>query len=132
MNSIAEVQKEIISEFSECTDWQERYQLLIEMGDQLGSISDSEKTIERLVPGCQSRVWIVSEEKDGKINFQADSDSAITRGMIALLIRVFSGRTRDEIKSASLEFLKEIGLDKHLSMSRRNGLYSMVSILRNS
>lgn len=63
MSSIAEVQKEIISEFSECTDWQERYQLLIEMGDQLGSISDSEKTMERLVPGCQSRVWIISEEK---------------------------------------------------------------------
>ncbi|ABJ76936.1 Fe-S metabolism associated domain protein [Leptospira borgpetersenii serovar Hardjo-bovis str. Sponselee] len=132
MSSIAEVQKEIVSEFSECTDWQERYQLLIEMGDELGSLPDSVKTSERLVPGCQSRVWIVAEEKDGKIEFQADSDSAITRGMIALLIRVFSGRTREEIKSTSLEFLKEIGLDKHLSMSRRNGLYSMVNILRNS
>ncbi|RHX80833.1 Fe-S metabolism protein SufE [Leptospira yasudae] len=132
MSSVAEVQKEIVSEFSECTDWQERYQLLIEMGDELGSLPDEAKTSERLVPGCQSRVWIVSEEKDGKIEFQADSDSAITRGMIALLIRVFSGRTREEIKTASLEFLKEIGLDKHLSMSRRNGLYSMVNILRNS
>lgn len=89
MSSITEVQKEIVSEFSECTDWQERYQLLIEMGDELGSLPDSVKTSERLVPGCQSRVWIVAEEKDGKIEFQADSDSAITRGMIALLIRVF-------------------------------------------
>ncbi|AOP33234.1 Fe-S metabolism protein SufE [Leptospira tipperaryensis] len=132
MSSIEEVQREIVSEFSECTDWQERYQLLIEMGDELGAIPDSLKTQERLVPGCQSRVWIVSEETNGKVVFQADSDSAITRGMIALLIRVFSGKTREEIKNASLEFLKEIGLDKHLSMSRRNGLYSMVNILRNS
>ncbi|XDD51912.1 SufE family protein [Leptospira sp. WS92.C1] len=132
MGVIEEIQREIISEFSECTDWQERYQLLIEMGDELRPIPDFFKTEERLVPGCQSRVWIIPEEKEGMIQFQADSDSAITRGMIALLIRVFSGRTREEIKNASLEFLKEIGLDKHLSISRRNGLYSMVNILRNS
>ncbi|TGK00165.1 SufE family protein [Leptospira langatensis] len=130
MPSLEEAQKEIIEEFSEAADWEERYQMLIEIGDELPPLSSNLKTEDRLVPGCQSRVWVVPEEKEGKLFIQADSDSAITKGMIALLLRVFSGRTRDEIRSASLDFLKEIGLDKHLSMSRRNGLYSMVNKIR--
>lgn len=130
MPSLEEAQKEIIAEFSEAADWEERYQMLIEIGDELPVLSPELKTEDRLVPGCQSRVWVVPEDKDGKLYIQADSDSAITKGMIALLLRVFSGRSREEIKSASLEFLKEIGLDKHLSMSRRNGLYSMVNKIR--
>ncbi|TGK04922.1 SufE family protein [Leptospira semungkisensis] len=130
MSSLEDAQKEIIEEFSEAADWEERYQMLIEIGDELPPLSSELKTEDRLVPGCQSRVWVVPEEKEGKLFIQADSDSAITKGMIALLLRVFSGRTREEISSASLDFLKEIGLDKHLSMSRRNGLYSMVNKIR--
>ncbi|GBF38298.1 SufE family protein [Leptospira johnsonii] len=130
MPTLEEAQKEIIAEFSEAADWEERYQMLIEIGDELPVLPPELKTEDRLVPGCQSRVWVVPEEKEGKLFIQADSDSAITKGMIALLLRVFSGRTREEIKLASLEFLKEIGLDKHLSMSRRNGLYSMVNKIR--
>ncbi|MEI1278758.1 SufE family protein [Leptospira venezuelensis] len=130
MPTLEEAQKEIIAEFSEAADWEERYQMLIEIGDELPVLAPELKTEDRLVPGCQSRVWVVPEEKEGKLFIQADSDSAITKGMIALLLRVFSGRTKEEIKSASLEFLKEIGLDKHLSMSRRNGLYSMVNRIR--
>ncbi len=130
MSSLQEAQEEIVQEFSEALDWEERYQLLIEIGDTLPPLSPELKTEARLVPGCQSRVWVIPEEKDGKLFIKADSDSAITKGMIALLLRVFSGRTRDEIQSASLEFLKEIGLDKHLSMSRRNGLYSMVNQIK--
>ncbi|PJZ77322.1 SufE family protein [Leptospira neocaledonica] len=130
MPTLEEAQKEIIAEFSEAADWEERYQMLIEIGDELPVLAPELKTEDRLVPGCQSRVWVVPEEKEGKLFIQADSDSAITKGMIALLLRVFSGRTKEEIKLASLEFLKEIGLDKHLSMSRRNGLYSMVNKIR--
>ncbi|EQA45048.1 Fe-S metabolism associated domain protein [Leptospira broomii serovar Hurstbridge str. 5399] len=131
MSNLEETQQEIIKEFSECLDWEERYQLLIEIGDTLAPLPQEQHTEDKLVPGCQSRVWIVSQEKDNKLFFSADSDSAITKGMIALLLRVFSGRTREEIRSASLDFLKEIGLDKHLSMSRRNGLYSMVNRIKN-
>ncbi|EPG68264.1 SufE family protein [Leptospira wolffii] len=130
MSSLKEAQEEIVQEFSEASDWEERYQMLIEIGDTLPPLSPELKTEDRLVPGCQSRVWVVPEEKEGRLFIQADSDSAITKGMIALLLRVFSGRTRDEIRDASLEFLKEIGLDKHLSMSRRNGLYSMVNKIK--
>lgn len=130
MPSLKEAQDEIVEEFSEASDWEERYQMLIEIGDTLPVLSPEWKTEDRLVPGCQSRVWVVPEEKEGKLFFQADSDSAITKGMIALLLRVFSGRTREEIRNASLDFLKEIGLDKHLSMSRRNGLYSMVNKIK--
>lgn len=130
MPTLEEAQKEIIAEFSEASDWEERYQMLIEIGDTLPPLSPELKTEDRLVPGCQSRVWVVPEEKEGRLFIQADSDSAITKGMIALLLKVFSGRTRDEIRDASLEFLKEIGLDKHLSMSRRNGLYSMVNKIK--
>ncbi|PJZ65293.1 Fe-S metabolism protein SufE [Leptospira wolffii] len=130
MSSLKEAQEEIVQEFSEASDWEERYQMLIEIGDTLPPLSPELKTEDRLVPGCQSRVWVVPEEKEGRLFIQADSDSAITKGMIALLLKVFSGRTRDEIRDASLEFLKEIGLDKHLSMSRRNGLYSMVNKIK--
>ncbi|PJZ69594.1 Fe-S metabolism protein SufE [Leptospira perolatii] len=130
MRTLEETQKEIVQEFAECSDWEERYQLLIEIGDSLDPIPDSWKSEDRLVPGCQSKVWLVPEEKEGILVLHADSDSAITKGMIALLLRVFSGRTRQEIASASLDFLKDIGLDKHLSMSRRNGLYSMVNRIK--
>lgn len=130
MPSLEETQEEIVKEFSECSDWEERYGLLIEIGDTLPSFPEGKKSEDLLVPGCQSRVWVLPEEKEGKLFFSADSDSAITKGMIALLLRVFSGRTRAEIRNASLDFLKEIGLDKHLSMSRRNGLYSMVNRIK--
>jgi cysteine desulfuration protein SufE len=130
MKSILETQKEIIEEFSEFDNWQDRYQYLIEMGDALKPFPEEQKLSENLVPGCQSRVWLIANKKEDSVEFLADSDSSITKGMIALLVRVFSGQKKEEIQNADLNFLKEIGLDKHLSISRRNGLYSMVEKLR--
>ena len=130
MKSILETQKEIVDEFSEFDNWQDRYQYLIEMGDALKPFPEDQKLSENLVPGCQSRVWLIANKKEDSLEFFADSDSSITKGMIALLVRVFSGQKKEEIQNADLNFLKEIGLDKHLSISRRNGLYSMVEKLR--
>jgi cysteine desulfuration protein SufE len=131
MKPIDEIKKEIISEFEEFSDWQEKYQYLIELGEDLEEFPEDGKLKENLVPGCQSRVWLLKELNQETVKFKADSDSSITKGMIALLVRVFSGQTKDIIKNTDLEFLKQIGLDKHLSISRRNGLYSMVEKIRN-
>ncbi len=131
MKSIEEIKKEIVQEFEEFTDWQEKYQYLIELGDELNQFPEEGKVKENLVPGCQSRVWLLKDVGVETVNFQADSDSSITKGMIALLVKVFSGQKKQEIQNTDLEFLKQIGLDKHLSISRRNGLYSMVEKIRN-
>lgn len=130
MQSIQEKQKEIIAEFSEFEDWQERFQYLIELGDDLPPYPEQYRQKEKLVPGCQSRVWIHSDFQDGKIIFLADSDTALTKGLIAILVHVFSNHTPAEISSASFEFLETIGLQKFLSISRRNGLHSMIQILQ--
>lgn len=130
MKSIEEIKKEIVQEFEEFSDWQEKYQYLIELGDELDEFPEEGKVKENLVPGCQSRVWLLKDINVDTVNFKADSDSSITKGMIALLVRVFSGQKKDEIQNTDLEFLKQIGLDKHLSISRRNGLYSMVEKIR--
>ncbi|EOQ89671.1 Fe-S metabolism associated domain protein [Leptospira yanagawae serovar Saopaulo str. Sao Paulo = ATCC 700523] len=128
--NIEEIQKEIIAEFSELTDWEEKFQYLIELGEGLPSFPDEKRTEEYLVPGCQSRVWVAPKLKEGKLEFDADSDTALTKGLIAILIRVFSGQSPEDIANASLSFIEEVGLSKFLSISRRNGLFSMVQKLK--
>ena len=130
MKSIQEKQGEIIEEFADFEDWQERFQYLIELGDSLQEFPEEHRKKENLVPGCQSRVWVHSEAKDNSLFFYADSDTALTKGLIAILIHVFSGQPPEEIVDASLEFLEKIGLQKFLSISRRNGLHSMIQILK--
>ncbi|MDF3819482.1 SufE family protein [Leptospira sp. 96542] len=128
--SIAEIQKEIIADFSDLNDWEEKFQYLIEIGEALPPYPEDKRTAEHLVPGCQSKVWVAPKVDDGVLNFYADSDTALTKGLIAILIRVFSGQKPEDIAKASMEFLNTLGLSKFLSISRRNGLSSMVQILK--
>lgn len=122
-----EVQQQIIEEFSAYDDWLDKYNLLIEMGKDTPVIDTRYKTNNHLINGCQSRVWLHAELRDdGKVYFTADSDAVITKGMVNLLIRVFSGRTPDEILNTDLHFIDAIGLTEHLSPTRSNGLVSMI------
>ncbi len=130
MKSIQEIQNQIISEFSELTDWEEKFQYLIELGEELPEYPEEKRSDAYIVPGCQSRVWVCPILKGETLTFYADSDTALTKGLIAILIRVFSGHSASEIANASLGFIDEIGLSKFLSISRRNGLSSMVSQLQ--
>lgn len=120
----------IIAEFNQFDDWMDKYNYLIEMGKSIPLIDDKFKTDSNLISGCQSRVWLHSELKDGKIWFTADSDAVITKGIANLLIRVYSGKTPDEIIETETDFLDEIGLKNHLSPTRSNGLLSMVKQIR--
>ena len=119
--SINELQDEVIAEFSDFDDWMDRYQLLIDLGNEQE---------QNLIEGCQSRVWLQADDVDGKIVFKAESDALIVKGIIALLIKVFSGHTPDEILNADLYFIDKIGLKEHLSPTRSNGLLSMVKQIR--
>lgn len=130
--TIEEKQQEIIDEFSIYTDWMEKYEFIIDLGKDLPIIKEEKKTDDRLIDGCQSKVWVASEFKDGKIHFTADSDAIITKGVIALLIRVLDGETPEAIVKTDLHFIKDIGLQEHLSPTRANGLLSMVKQLKKS
>ncbi len=124
--TIEEKQKKLIEEFEQYTDWEERYKHLIELGRELSQMPEELKIDKYKLDGCQSQVWIKAELKDGKIYFEADSDAAIVKGLVALLLKVYSGHTPDEILSNPPEFLKQIGIDKHLSPTRKNGLAAMM------
>lgn len=128
--TINEIQDAIIDDFSVFEDWMDKYNLLIEMGRDLPLIDPGCRTEEYLIEGCQSRVWLCPSFENGKIFFTADSDAIITRGIIALLIRVLSGRSPDEIISADLYFIDRTGLHQNLSPTRSNGLLSMVKQIR--
>lgn len=128
--TIKEVQDEIIDEFSMFDDWTERYEYIIELGKNLPLIDEKYKTEDYLIRGCQSKVWLHAEEKDGKIAFTADSDAILTKGIIAIMIRVFSGQNATEILNASTDFVDEIGLKEHLSPTRANGLVSMIKQIK--
>lgn len=124
---IKEIENEIIDEFSLFgDDWEGKYEHLIELGKSLPLINSELKTEDRIIKGCQSKVWLNSELIDGKILYTADSDAIITKGMVALVIRVLSNQTPDDILNAELHFIKEIGLTEHLSPTRANGLISMI------
>jgi cysteine desulfuration protein SufE len=124
--TIKEVEQQIVEEFSIFTDWLDKYEYIIELGKSLPIINEKGKDEKNLIKGCQSRVWLAADYIDGKIFFTADSDAIITKGIISLLVRVFSGRTPQEIIDADLLFIKEIGLEENLSPTRANGLLSMI------
>ena len=128
--TINEIQDEIIAEFSDFDDWMDRYQLLIDLGNEQAPLDETYKTESNLIEGCQSRVWLHADYIDGNIVFQAESDALIVKGIIALLIKVLSGHTPEEILNADLYFIDRIGLHEHLSPTRSNGLLSMVKQIR--
>ena len=128
--SINEIQDEIIEEFAEFTEWMDKYQMLIDLGNDLDALAPAYKNDQNLIDGCQSRVWLQCDIKDGKLVFTADSDALITKGIIALLIRVVSGHTPKEILDTDLYFIERIGLRQHLSPTRSNGLLSMVKKIK--
>ena len=128
--TINELQDEVVEEFAELTDWMDKYQLLIELGNELGPLAPQYKTESNLIDGCQSRVWLQADYNDGVITLQAESDALIVKGIIALLIRVLSGHTPEEILQAELYFIEQIGLKDHLSPTRSNGLLAMVKQIR--
>ena len=128
--TLEEKQQEIIDEFAIYDDWMDKYEYIIELGKELPIISDENKTDDRLIEGCQSRVWLNTAIEDGKMNFTADSDAIITKGIIGLLIRVLDGETPKDVAKSDLRFINEIGLHEHLSPTRSNGLASMVKKMK--
>jgi cysteine desulfuration protein SufE len=130
MKTIEEVQQEIIEEFSIFGDWMDKYAWLIELGNDLDPIDQTEKNDQNLIKGCQSRVWLVAEKENDLIHFRGESDAVIVKGLVALLLRVFSGRTPREILNSDLHFIDDLGLKQHLSPTRSNGLMAMVKQIR--
>jgi cysteine desulfuration protein SufE len=128
--SIHEIQDEIIDEFSMFDDWMQRYEYMIELGKSLELVDEKYKTDEYTIKGCQSKVWVFAELKDQLIQFTADSDAIITKGIIALLLRVFSGQKPKDILDTELYFIDQIGLKEHLSPTRANGLLSMIKQIK--
>ena len=128
--AIEEIEQEIIEEFDMFEDWMQRYEHLIDLGKSMPLIEEKYKTEDKLIKGCQSQVWMHSELKDGKIVYTADSDAIITKGMVALMIRVLSNHTPQEIIDSKLDFIEKIGLTKHLSPTRSNGLLSMIKQMK--
>lgn len=128
--TINEIQDEIIEEFAEFDDWMDKYQLLITMGEEQEPLPAELKTEQNLIDGCQSRVWLVCDEREGMLQFRAESDALIVKGIVSLLIRVVTGHTPQEILDADLYFIPQIGLTEHLSPTRSNGLLAMVKQIR--
>lgn len=128
--TINELQDEVVEEFSDFDDWMDKYQMLIDLGNDLETLDDKYKTEQNLIDGCQSRVWVQCDYADGKLVFTADSDALIVKGIIALLIQVLSGHTPKEILDADLYFIDKIGLRDHLSPTRSNGLLAMVKQIK--
>ena len=128
--NIKEIQEEIIDEFSMFDDWMQRYEFMIDLGKNLPLIQEEFKTEDNLIKGCQSKVWLKGEQNGDKIVFTADSDAILTKGIIAILIRVFSNQTAIDILNADMDFIDEIGLKEHLSPTRANGLVSMIKNIK--
>lgn len=128
--TINEIQDEIIQEFADFDDWMDRYQLLIDLGSSQPKLDDKYKTEQNLIDGCQSRVWLQADMKDGLLHFQAESDALIVKGIVALLVRVLSDHTPEEILGADLYFIESIGLREHLSPTRSNGLLAMLKQMK--
>jgi cysteine desulfuration protein SufE len=126
MDSLENIGSTIVEEFSLFDNWTDRYEFLIDMGKSLPPLDEESKTDEHLVQGCQSRVWLTAKNTGSRIQFSADSDTVITKGMIAMLIRVLSDRKPEEILTADLSFIDKIGLKEHLSPTRSNGLLAMI------
>ena len=130
MSTIQEIQDEIIAEFNDFDDWLDRYQLLIDLGSEQEPLPEEYKTDNNLIEGCQSRVWLQADYTDGKVFFRAESDAMIVKGIVSLLIKVYSGHTPDEILACEPYFVEAIGLKEHLSPTRSNGLLAMIKQMR--
>ncbi len=128
--TIQEIEDQIINEFANFDEWLDKYSYLIELGKDCPAINEKDKTESNLIKGCQSRVWLSCEQRDGKLYFAADSDAVITKGIITLLIRTFNNQTPDDILNADLHFIDVIGLKEHLSPTRSNGLVSMIKQIK--
>ncbi|MBD5232863.1 MAG: SufE family protein [Bacteroidales bacterium] len=129
--TIEESQREVVEQFEDIEDWMDRYAYIIDLGNMLDPLPDSLKTPDRLIEGCQSRVWLDAElDGEGKVQFRADSDAIIVKGIISMLVQVLSGHTPQEILDADLHFIKDIGLSEHLSPTRSNGLVAMLRQMR--
>jgi len=128
--TIEQVQQEIVDEFSMFEDWMDKYSYLIELGNELEPLDPKDKNDQNLIKGCQSRVWLVAELEDGKINFRGESDAVIVKGLVALLLRVVSGRKPQELLDSEMHFIDDLGLKQHLSPTRSNGLLAMVKQIR--
>lgn len=128
--TIDEQQQEIVEDFEFLTDWMDKYEMIIQLGKELPLIDDQYKTDQYKIKGCQSQVWVHADYKDGKLDFTADSDAIITKGLISMIIKVYSGHTPDEILHTDLYFIDKIGLHSHLSPTRSNGLASMVKQIK--
>ncbi|WP_156306940.1 SufE family protein [Sphingobacterium endophyticum] len=128
--TINEIQDELIDDFSFYQDWMEKYELIIQMGKELPLIDEANKQDQFIIKGCQSKVWLFPELKDGKLFFTADSDAVITKGLVSLMVKVLSGHSPKEIADADLYFIDQIGLKEHLSPTRANGLLSMVKQMK--
>lgn len=128
--SVEQLQKELIDEFAMFDDWMERYEYMIDLGKSLPLIDPEHKTDDKIIKGCQSKVWLNADMQDGKVVFTADSDAIITKGIIAILIKVLSGQKPVDIANADMDFIDEIGLKEHLSPTRANGLVSMIKQLK--
>ena len=128
--TINEIQDEIIEEFQELDDWMDRYQLLIDMGNEQEPLPEKYKTEQNLIDGCQSRVWLQADLIDGLVHFQAESDALIVKGIVTLLLRVLNDQTPEDILSADLYFIEQIGLRDHLSPTRANGLSAMLKQMK--
>lgn len=130
MSTIKEAENQIIEEFSMFDEWMDKYEYIIELGKNLKGYPDSEKTDDKLIKGCQSRVWLDCKKDDDRLLFNADSDAIITKGIISLLISIYSGRTAEEILSSDFSVIEKIGLKENLSPTRANGLVSMIETIR--
>ena len=130
MQTIKEIQEEILEDFNMFDDWMQKYEYLIDLGKDLPSIDEKYRVEENLIKGCQSRVWLHAEENNGNIVFSADSDAIMTKGIVALLIRVLSGQSANDIANADLDFINKIGLKEQLSATRANGLLSMIKQMK--
>ena len=128
--TIQQTQEEIVDEFAMFEDWMQRYEYLIELGKSLPLIDEQYKTEDHIIKGCQSRVWLHAEAKEGKVFYTADSDAILTKGLVALMIRVLSGQNPKEIAEAKMDFVDQIGLKEHLSPTRANGLVSMIKQMK--
>ena len=131
MESLKEAKQSVVDDFAMFDEWLDKYEYLIELGKNLGDFPEDKKTEDRLIKGCQSRVWLDCELRDGRLFFSADSDAIITKGIISLLIGVYSGRTPDEIAGDDFSFVEQIGLKENLSPTRANGLVSMITTIKN-
>ena len=130
MKTIDQIQDEVVDDFSAFDDWMDKYALLIELGNSLSPLDEQFKVESNLIEGCQSRVWLHAEYRDGKVLYQAESDAVIVKGIVSLLIKVLSGHTPREILDTHLYFIEQIGLTEHLSPTRSNGLLAMVKQMR--